>query len=425
MTDRAWALPEFRRYLTARAISWAGNAITLVALPILMFQLTGSPALTGLLTAVEALPYLALGLPAGALADRWNRKRVLVLTGALSGGVMASIPVAAAIERLTVPHLVLAAAAVSTLFVFFDAAGFGALPDIVGRSRIPSATGTMVACNTLITLAGPAAGGALAASIGPAWALSIDAAAYVIAAGVTARVRWTQVPPESVHPLSARVLRGEISAGLRYIWDTRVVRWLTLIGAGASISGGAMLGLMIVTGIQQLTLAESDPRLGLLYSATALGALTVSLMVSRIQRTLSTGWITILALAVSWLSQLAWAATTSLTLGLVVLTCFQAGTTLAIMNGIIVRQSLAPDHLQSRVNTTARMIAWGGTPLGALIGGVLAEHIGTSLALVLCSAGTATGLIIAVGAKLWRIPTLATLRADLADPAAPPSQPTD
>jgi hypothetical protein len=76
---RALAVPAFRLFLTARAISWAGNTVTLVAMPILVYQLTGSPALTGLLTAIEALPYLAFGLPAGALADRWNRRRVLVV----------------------------------------------------------------------------------------------------------------------------------------------------------------------------------------------------------------------------------------------------------------------------------------------------------------------------------------------------------
>lgn len=410
--DRALAIPRFRIFLTARAISWAGNAITLVALPILMFQLTESPALTGLLTAIEALPYLVFGLPAGALADRWNRKRVLVITGVASGIVMATIPAAASIDRLGVPHLVLAAIAISTLFVFFDAAGFGAVPELVGRERIPSATGSMVAFNTVISLIGPAVGGALAAAVGPAIALSIDALAYLVAAGITAGIRWTVTPVSRTAPLSVRVVLRDIGDGLRYIWQTRIVRWLTIIGAGASVSGGAMLGLMIVVGIKQFGMSADDPRLGLLYSATALGALLVSLVISRIQRKISTGWITIFALGVSLVAQLIWAGTTSSVAGLVVLVVFQAASTLSIMNGIIVRQSLAPDHLQARVNTTARMIAWGGTPVGALVGGALAEHFNTTLAITLCSAGTAAGLVVAIGARLWRVPTLAVLRED-------------
>ncbi len=93
------------------------------------------------------------------------------------------------------------------------------------------------------------------------------------------------------------------------------------------------------------------------------------------------------------------------------LAVFQAASTLSIMNGIIVRQSLAPDHLQSRVNTTARMIAWGGTRLGALLGGLLADHFGTNIAIVVCSAGTAVGAVFALSARLWRVPRLDKLGA--------------
>lgn len=165
------------------------------------------------------------------------------------------------------------------------------------------------------------------------------------------------------------VLAHDIGEGLRYIWRTTIVRWLTLIGAGASISGGAMLGLTVVVAVERLGMTEDDSRLGLLYSATALGALAVSLPVSRIQRTVRTGWITLVGLSLSWVMQLLWALTTAVPIGLAVLAVFQAASTLTIMNGIIVRQTLAPDHLQSRVNTTARMITWGGTPIGALAGG--------------------------------------------------------
>lgn len=407
--DRALAVPAFRLFLVARAISWAGNAITLVALPLLVFQLTASPALTGLTAATEALPYLVLGLPAGALADRWDRKRVLVATGALSGVVMATIPLAAELDALTVPHLFAAAFGVSSLFVFFDAASFGALPEIVGRRRIPSATAAMVAFGTVISVAGPAAGGILASVIGGAWAIGVDAAAYLVAAVITARVTWTSQPP-SGGALTLRSLKSEIGDGLRYIWRVRIVRWLTLIGAGASVSGGAVLGLTVVVGVQRLGMADDDSRIGLLYTATAVGAFLISLAVAWIQRVVPTGWITICALAVSWAAQLAWAFTTSIPVGVVVLAVFQAASTLTIMNGIIVRQSLAPDHLQSRVNTTARMIAWGGTPVGAMVGGVLAERSGATVALLVCSVGTGLALVLAVAVALWQVPTLAVLR---------------
>ncbi len=405
----AWTLPAFRLFLLARAISWAGNAITLLAMPMLVYQLTGSAALTGLITALEAAPYLLLGFPAGALADRWDRKRMLVVTGAASGLLLATIPAAALQGQVSVGHLLAVAAGVSTLFVFFDAASFGAVPELVGRARIPSATGAMVSVSTVLGLAGPAVGGLLAAAVGATWAIGVDAVAYLVAAVLTARVTWPT--RDAVEAPASRSLMGEILEGLRYVWDTRIIRLLTIIGAGASVSGGAVAGLLVVAGVEQLGLDDDDGRLGLLFTATALGAFGMSLLVAWIQKVVPTGWITIIALGLSWAAQVAWALTTSLPIGFAILAIFQAASTLSIHTAIIVRQSLAPDRLQSRVNTTARMIAWGGTPLGAGIGGVLAQRIDLSTALLVCSFGTGLALSLALATRLWRVPTLAVLRA--------------
>lgn len=410
---RAWSLPGFRRFLFARAVSWLGNAVTMVALPILVFQLTGSPALTGLVTVLEALPYLLFGFPAGALADRWNRKRMLVLTGGVSGLVLATIPLAQALAAVSVAHVLIAAVLVSTLFVFFDAASFGAVPELVGRQRIASATGTMVSCNTVIVLAGPAIGGLLVGVVGAAWAIGLDAGAYLIAAALTAVIKW----PQAARPTgaTARSLGADIVEGLTYIWRHRVIRLLTFIGTGASISGGAVSGLLVVAGVRHLGLTDDDPRLGMLFTAMAVGAFVAGVAVSHIQRFVPTGWITIGALGFSLLAQLAWAFTRSFPLALGVLACFQSVAVLLILNGIIVRQSLAPDNLQARVNTTARMIAWGGSPIGAGIGGLIAQGANLTVALLVCSLGTGLALVLALVTKLWQVPTLAVLRAGEGD----------
>ena len=395
----------------ARSISWIGNSITMVALPLLVFQLTGSPALTGLTAAIEVAPYLVFGLPAGAVADIWDRKRVMVGMGLTSGVVMATIPLAHAFDLLSVPYVFAAAIIVSSLFVFFDAAAFGPLPEIVGRDRIASATGSMVAVSSVINLAGPAGGGALAAAIGPAWAIGLDAVAYIVAALLTARVAWTpRLRAEDDPRITTRRLARDIGEGLRYIWQTRIIRWLTLIGAGASLSGGAVVGLTVVVAVQQLGMNDDDARIGLLYSATAVGAFLMSMAIAWIQRTVPTGWITIGSLAASWTAQVMWAYVTSIPVGLVILMLFQAASSLTIMNGIIVRQSLAPDHLQARVNTTARMIAWGGTPFGAMVGGLLAENSGTTFALLVCSLGTGAGLALGLVSGIWRVPRLPELQ---------------
>src|SRR5437899_10060882 len=100
--------PQFRRFWTARMVSLAGSSFTYVALPVLIYRRTGSPLLTGLVAAFEAIPYLLLGLVAGALADRWDRRRVMVAADLTSAVALGSLPVAAAFGVLTVPHILAA-----------------------------------------------------------------------------------------------------------------------------------------------------------------------------------------------------------------------------------------------------------------------------------------------------------------------------
>ncbi|MBX3029609.1 MAG: MFS transporter [Chloroflexi bacterium] len=414
----AWALPTFRLFLVARAISWTGNAVTLVALPLLVFQLTGSPAMTGLVAALEALPYLMIGLLAGALVDRWDRKRVMILTGLGSGAALGAIPLLDGLGMLAAWQVLVAAAIVSTLWVFFDAASFGAVPEMVGRPRIASAQSAMTSVSTLTMLLGPAVGGVLVAAVSAPWAIGLDALAYVVAAILTARVHWTRHAADDRADQPRSTLRADIAEGIRFIWTTRIVRLLTIVGAGASISGGAMLGLTVVVGIEHLGMDEDGSEVGLLYAATALGALLAALAVHRVQDRVPTGRITIAALAISGLAQVAWAVVSSIAIGLAVLVVFQGAATLSIINGIVVRQTMAPMHLQSRVNTTARMIAWGGTPLGAGLGGLLAEHLDLSAAIIICSGGTLVGLLVALLTSLRSAPRLAVLAAAPAGPLA-------
>src|SRR6266542_7113634 len=151
---------EFRRYFVARMVSGAGSMVTYVALPVLVYQVTGSNLWTGFVAVSEALPYLCFGLVAGAVADRFDRRRLMVGADLGSAAALGSIPVAYALGVLTAPHVLAAAFAAQTLFVFFDAANFGALPVLVGRDRIVAAQAALIGSGTMMELAVPALAGA-------------------------------------------------------------------------------------------------------------------------------------------------------------------------------------------------------------------------------------------------------------------------
>lgn len=410
-TAHASALEDlvFRRYLGARAVAMAGAAMTLVALPVLVYQRSGSAALTALVTVLETAPYLLLGLPAGALVDRWHRRRVLVLTGCLSGVAMLSVPTAELLGVLTTAQLLAVAATTATAFVFADAATFGVVPQMVGRARIASATSTLVSVGTAIGVLGPLVAGVAVTLTSPALVLGVDGVAHLVSAVVLSRLRWpgSEERPEPTVP--RRRLRTEVGEGLRFVWQHRVVRWLTVLGIGNSLAGGAAAGLLVVVGVEQLGLDADSPTLGWLFAAGALGTFLGSLLLPRLQRHLGVGLITTAGYATAGGCLLVLAGAGSLATALPVLLVMNLAMTTLIVNGIVTRQVVTPDRLQGRVGTTARLIAWGGAPLGAALGGVLAESVGTPAALRVAAACVLGSLAGAVVVGLWRFPRLVEL----------------
>lgn len=408
--------PTYRRFLTARTVAMTGNALTLVALPVLVYQLTGSAVATAAIAALETAPYLVVGLPAGALVDRWNRRRVLVGAGAASGLAMLTIPLADALGLVTFAQIAVVATVISTLFVFADAATFGVVPQMVGRERVASATSTLVTVGTAIGLVGPLASGVLVTVTSPALVLAVDGVAYLVAAAVIAQLRWDG--SEAVVPSApGRRLRAEVAEGLRYIWAMPVVRWLTILGAGNSLAGGAVGGLLVVIGVEQLSLGADSPALGWLFAAGAVGTFVASLSLPRLQQRLGVGLITTTGYAVGLAAILALSATTTVLAALPVLVVLNFAATTLIVNGIVARQVVTPDRLQSRVNTTARLIAWGGSPLGAALGGVVAGAAGTEWALRAAALGLAASLVGALLAGVPKFPRLDMLGEESSNPA--------
>ena len=183
--------------------------------------------------------------------------------------------------------------------------------------------------------------------------------------------------------------------GLRFLWGHRLVRTLTLLGFGVSFTGGAVTGLTVVYGVQALGLPDSGAGIGLLFSAAALGSLASSLLLPALNRRFATGSITLGGLTAAVVAVAALALATNFVAALVFFFGWGAAQTLVIINAISLRQQVAPDHLQSRVNVSARMIAWGGMPFGAAVGGALAQVTSIEVTYLVMALGV--GISAAIG----------------------------
>ena len=390
----------FRKFWTAGSVSLAGTLVTSVVLPILIYQRTGSAWQTSLLVAIETIPYLAIGLVAGAVADRVDRRRLMWRCELVSALLVGSIPLAAAAGVLSIAQVYVVAAGTATVFVWFDAANFGALPAIAGRDRIAIAYARLSASSSVLMIAAPALGGVLASTIGPASAMALDAASYVVSALLLLSIRRPFSVPGAGLAVPAARLRQRVMEGLRFLWRQPTVRSLTLLGFGNSLTLGAVLGLMVVDANRQLGLARTSALIGALYASGAVGALVASICLPQIMRRYSVLTITLIGLATELILLITFALTTEVFIAMALYLGLNAASQAVILTGIIYRQQVTPDHLQGRVNVVARMIAWGGQPFGAVLAGVVASTISVRAALLAGGLGVALSLALCIARPL-------------------------
>ncbi len=415
-----WRDRNFLLFFIGRTISVIGSSVTMVVLPILAFQITGNALQTSVLTALEVVPYLVFGLLAGAVADRVNRRTMMIVCDWINAALLLSVPVAAALGVLTMAQLYIVALLSATAFVWFDAANFGLLTELVGKDRVYVANNTQWTTNIITSILVPALGGVLVFLVGAANTITVDALSYAISAVTLmllprslGRVLAPSTETQETQPAKPQTsMLKDIGEGLRFIWKHNLVRVLTLLGFGNTVTGGAVLGLIVVYAVRALGLADDDARVGWFFTANAIGALGGSALLGRITKKLPVGRITLLGMACNLVSLIAFALAPNLWTALALLALWQASYYIIIVNGISVRQIVAPAHMQGRVNTTARMIAWGGTPFGAALGGALAEVLDVRVALLIMASGVGVGLVFGWLSDLRHQPRLSELKAE-------------
>ena len=373
-----------------------GTSVSGVVLPLVVYETTGSAALTGALFALRVVPYLLFGLVAGPIADRGNRRRLIIGGNLAEGALVATIPIAHLLGVLTIAQIFVVALLAATAFVFSDAAVFGAVPALVGPERLPAANGFLSTLAAGAEIVGPVIAGVLVAAVGATNAIWIDAASFFVAATVQSTIRSSfREPGGSSAGVERR--RATLTRALQFIRGERTVATLLVSGFGNSFAFGTVIGLLVPYAVEELGVQANDSRIGLLYGAFGVGSLAAGLVFARVFRPdrvrvltpgtllLAGGLIAILAANTRWIPALLTIAAYSLAIGT------------AIIVGITYRQLAAPDDLRSSVNVIGRMIAWGGQPFGAATGAAIAATTDVPTAYIVASAIT---LISGIGAAV-------------------------
>ncbi len=373
----------FVRWAVADGVSVIGTAVSTVVLPIIVYQATQSAALTGGLFALRVVPYMLFGVVAGPVADRWNRRRLIIGGHLIEGLLVATIPIASMFGVLTVAQVYIVGLLAATSFVFSDAAVFGAVPALVGTERLAAANGLLGSIVSGAEIVGPALGGLLASAFGPTNAVWLDAASFFVAAGIEATIKsnFRVGEPEP----GGLQIRAQIKRALGFVRANRSLAVLLLTGFGNSFGFGTVIGLLVPYAVQRLDLPDEGGRLGLLYSATGVGALVAGLVFAKIFAPRRVRWMSPSTVLLAALTVTALTVATNWVVAAFLLVVFAWANGVTVTSGITYRQLATPDHLRSSVNVFGRMVSWGGQPFGAATGALVAAHTTVRMAYIVAA----------------------------------------
>ncbi|MFJ2033479.1 MFS transporter [Streptosporangium sp. NPDC087985] len=383
--------PSFRWLWTASGLSNIGDGIAVVGVSLIAVTLTRSPLLVSLISAAATLPWLLLALHAGAIVDRHDRRRIMVVASWSRAGVLAVLAATAWLGALSLPVLLAGALLIGVAEVFSDTSAQSVLPMAVPRDRLDGANGRLIAVQTLGNnfLGGPLAGVLIA--LGSAAVLGTPALLYAMAGlallGMRGRFR--------VETPSTRSLRADITEGLRYLCGHRVLRSLAAFSGVLNFANAAYFAVFVLWVVGEESRVGLPPGgYGILMAALAAGAVTGSLVAGRLAR--CAGQVRTLLTADLVNSLLLLVPVLIPTPVAIGVTAALLGATNAVSNVILVslRQRLIPEDLLGRVNSGYRLIGMGASPLGAAAGGVLGSYAG--LPTVFCAAAALCVIAVAL-----------------------------
>lgn len=370
----------FRWLWTATASGALGEGISLAALPLIMASLTRDPLLVALLQAAAALPWALFGLQAGALADRWDRARVLFLADIARAALAAALGLIILLGLVHVTLLLVMAFTTSVATVMFRAADAALLPSLVTRTELPRANGRLKAGETITgSFIGPGLGAGIFALSHWAPAL-LQAAAFTISALCLQRLPRRQEP----RPSSGLALRAEVAEGLHHLWADRTLRAL----AGATtLQGAGTWMLMAVLVLYSLETLHAPPvAYGVLITAYAAGSLLGAAVAAAVQARLGIRLALTAAALIAGFSVISLALTR--TFAVAATAMFILGVAAMTLNIIAVtlRQQRTPEHLLGRVSGAFGVLNVASAPAVAPISGLIGVHFGLPAALAV--AGT-------------------------------------
>jgi len=358
--------PDFRLLWIGQIISMTGSMVRFVAIPYQIYLLTGSPLAVGLIGLFQAVPTIVLSLFGGVIADRVDRRRLLIATQVCLTATSAVLALATQLGGVSVPFLY-ALTAVGASFSALDLPARAALvPSLLERRQVQAAVTLNQTQFQTAAVVGPTLAGVLIASFGLATTYWIDVGTYVAAIGTLLAMRRTARPPAE----HRSVLRSLVE-GIAYLGVRRILLATMSLDFLATLFGSWRA---LVPFYADRVFQVGPEGLGLLYAAPGAGALIVALSAGWTSRVERQGLAILISVTVFGLSVAAFGALPreGFVLGLVLLAVAQGADTVSSIFRQTILQLEVPDALRGRLNAINLMFVFGGPTLGQVQSGAVA-----------------------------------------------------
>lgn len=366
-----WRNTDYQLLMTGRTLAVIGAAMTGLATMLLAYDLTRNTATASVVTSFGLIGMLVTSLPAGALVDRWDRRRVMAVASFLQAAFLASVPVALALGGLSVWQLGLVSFVGGAASTFYGPAETASLKRIVAADQLGTAMSVNQARGALGSVVGPPLSGALYA-VSRAFPFVIDAVACVVA-GVLAGCVRRDLRPASDEVEPARSLRGDVVAGIRYVAGRRALLPFGLFACLLNF-GFALLMTVLVLDLQRRGTAPA--LIGLIETVAGAASLVGAFASAPLLRVLPVGRLTVVVTA----------AMLAASVGMTLLPAYHWVLVLlgslcllmpAVNAGLMAYfTSQVHDRMMGRASAALGLVSMGMMPLGNVLGGVLLQQLG-------------------------------------------------
>jgi len=400
---RLWRHPDFLKLWGGQTISQIGSQLTVLALPtVAILQLHRGAFEVGILIALQRLPFPLLALIAGVWVDRVRRRPLMIAADVLRALALASVPIAAFLNALTLLQLYGVAVLMGVGTVLFDVAYLAYLPSLVGQTDLVEGNTKLEITFSIAGLAGPGIGGLLIQLVGAAKTLSADALSFVVS---VLTLTWIRRGEASPRPTNDRLatdppsLIADLGEGLQLVFSNLILRNQLLALTVLALGFHLVDPVLFVWAYRDLHLTPAI--LGLTFVMSGGAGLIGAMLTAAAVRLAGLGPLMAGCIAIEAVAYLLLPTAAVLQPVLVLFgVFFLVGLfdTMFNINQVSLRQEITPNRLQGRMNASFRTIFWGAWPLANLMGGILGSSIGP-IATILIGGSVAllAAVVIAVG----------------------------